>query len=249
MRTKVAALVLILTLTAALCFPTLAAELDENGFYIAGDSLISYAGKDTEVVIPDGVTSISTSAFADRTAITSITIPDSVNYIGQSAFRGCTSLRSITIPNGVSTIYQNTFCGCLRLESVSLPAGLTAIKDYAFKDCAALTGIIIPDGVTTVGRSVFDGCLNLTSASIPRSLVNADYTAQYVFPLDCEVTVRDSSSAHVVAAPTATIVLAVVGAMAVAAAVIIAVRKYRAEHPKPRRRGSVTVTRRRIGKR
>ncbi|MBQ7924655.1 MAG: leucine-rich repeat protein [Clostridia bacterium] len=52
----------------------------------------------TELIIPDCVTSIGSSAFRDCSGLTSVVIPDSVTSIGNGAFKGCSGLTSITIP-------------------------------------------------------------------------------------------------------------------------------------------------------
>lgn len=49
----------------------------------------------TDLVIPEGVTSIEKNAFYGCTTIKSITIPDSVTSIGESVFAGCGTLTSI----------------------------------------------------------------------------------------------------------------------------------------------------------
>ena len=48
----------------------------------------------TDIVIPNGVTTIKAKAFYTLKDLTSVTIPDSVTSIGTSAFSGCTSLTS-----------------------------------------------------------------------------------------------------------------------------------------------------------
>ena len=50
----------------------------------------------TDLVIPDGVTSIGDYAFEDCTSLTSVTIPNSVTSIGENVFAFCFSLRHIT---------------------------------------------------------------------------------------------------------------------------------------------------------
>jgi hypothetical protein len=72
----------------------------------------------TELVIPDGVTSIGSYAFADCDNLTSINIPDSVTSIGDSAFRECTSLTSVTIGNSVTSIGRYAFDYCSNLIDV-----------------------------------------------------------------------------------------------------------------------------------
>ena len=74
-----------------------------------------YSDADTEVtnlIIPDGVTSIAESVFAFCTGISSVTIPQSVTSIGNDAFRGCSGLISVkaemTMPVTISSdVFSN----------------------------------------------------------------------------------------------------------------------------------------------
>lgn len=96
------------------------------------------AGK---LIIPDGVTSISSGAFTSCTGLTSVTIPNSVTNIGWSAFRSCTGLTSVTIPNSVTSIDDSAFSGCIGLTSVTIGNGVKSIDYSAFSECKALKTI------------------------------------------------------------------------------------------------------------
>ena len=105
-------------------------EISESG------ELMNYKGKDANVVIPNGVTSIGKYAFWGCSSLTSVTIPDSVKSIGDSAFWGCSSLESVTIPNSVTSIGENAFYKCSSLTSVTIPNSVKSIGDSAFSDTA-----------------------------------------------------------------------------------------------------------------
>ena len=130
--------------------------------------------------VPDGVTSISGSAFSGCTSLTEIVIPDSVTTIGESAFSGCTSLSKVDLPKKLTTIEAYTFSGCSSLESIVIPEGVTAIgtwleyeKTYyssSFSGCKSLKEIIIPDSVTAIGDSAFYGCTSLSKVKLSNNL-------------------------------------------------------------------------------
>lgn len=69
----------------------------------------------SEIIIPDYVTSIGDSAFANCGGITSITIGNGVTYIGNSAFKYCTELTNVTIPDGITYIGYSAFEYCFKL--------------------------------------------------------------------------------------------------------------------------------------
>lgn len=126
----------------------------------------------TEVIVADGVTSISDWAFYDCSNLESITIPDSVTSIGIFAFRNCTALSSIIIPQGVTSIGSCAFARCTSLSSITLPQSVTSIGDYAFEDCFSLSSITILDSVTSIGYKAFANCTSLSSITIPNSVTS-----------------------------------------------------------------------------
>ncbi len=120
----------------------------------------------TDLVIPEGVTSIGNYAFKSCSGLTSVSIPNSVTSIGYDAFSWCTGLTSVSIPNSVTSIGDETFRRCTGLTSVSIPNSVTSIGNYAFEDCTGLTSVSIPNSVTSIGNGAFCGCSNLTSITV-----------------------------------------------------------------------------------
>lgn len=83
-----------------------------------------------DVVIPDSVTSIGSSAFGWCKNLTSVTIPDSVTYTGISAFERCKNLTSVIIPDSVTYIDNGAFSDCSNLESITILNPECEIYDY-----------------------------------------------------------------------------------------------------------------------
>lgn len=123
-----------------------------------------------DLVIPDSVTSIGSSAFKGCTGLTSIVIPDSVTSIGDNAFYGCSGLTNVTIGNSVTSIGAGAFEGCTGLTSVIIPDSITSISGDAFRGCTGLTSVTIPDSVTSIGMHAFQGCSGLTSITIGKGV-------------------------------------------------------------------------------
>ncbi len=84
----------------AACPNLVSVEFDEN-IRISNIARSTFNGCSSlsQIVIPEGVASISDYAFYNCASLTSITIPDSVIGIGDSTFRYCISLTSVMFEN------------------------------------------------------------------------------------------------------------------------------------------------------
>ena len=105
--------------------------------------------------------SYAKNLYVGGTLVKDLVIPDSVTTIGSSAFESCDSLTSVTIGNSVTTIGNSAFSSCASLTSVVIPDSVTTIGNYAFYWCTSLTSVVIPDSVTTIGDWAFYDCKNL----------------------------------------------------------------------------------------
>jgi hypothetical protein len=72
----------------------------------------------TDLIIPDGVTTINSYAFCNFDHLTSVTISDSVTSVGEGAFYRCDNLISVTIGKGVTKINNRAFDSCYYLAEV-----------------------------------------------------------------------------------------------------------------------------------
>ena len=122
----------------------------------------SYRETITDIVLPEGLTSIGGYAFCGCKYVTGMTIPEGVTIIGTGAFYECGSLTSVTIPEGVTRIGGYAFRDCSSLTSVTIPEGVTSIGYCAFNNCSSLTSVTIPASVTSIGDEVFCNCTDLT---------------------------------------------------------------------------------------
>ena len=141
--------------------------------------LITYSTSPSEIVIPEGITEIGESAFADKNYITDVKLPQSLKIIGKEAFSGCSGLEKIEIPNSVTKIGSGAFKGCSNLEEVNIPNHIEAIEDHVFYACKKLSSISIPNSVKTIGDHAF--CVSgLTEVSISTNVkVLGDYAFAY----------------------------------------------------------------------
>ena len=150
----------------------------DSDFVIEDGILKRYTGHESNVIIPNGVTSIGEAAFYRCYSLTSIVIPDSVTSIGYTAFGHCTSLQSITIPNSVTSIGRGAFWDCNSLTSINYAGTkeealtILKVKNKTWRVMSSIEKIICTDGVIYVGtktkhlgESLTEGTDNTTSNS------------------------------------------------------------------------------------
>ena len=141
----------------------------------------------TSIVLKDGCTGLSGSAFKGCTGLTSVTIPNSVTAIGSSVFEDCTGLKSIVVEAGNPKYDSRNNCnaiidaesniliaGCMNTE---IPNSVTKIDCNAFSGCTGLMSITIPNSVTDIGDFAFYGCTGLASITIPNSVTEIGSSA------------------------------------------------------------------------
>jgi len=168
----------------------------------------------TNVVIGEGVTTVSYNAFQGMLNLHTVSLPSTVRSIGEYAFYGCSglqnislvyvenidqyafydcrSLSSLTIPSGILTISYGAFSGCSGLQSIQFHGGVTQIGSYAFSGCSSLTTVTIPDSVTFIGDSAFTDCYSLSSVSLSNSLTSLGDNAFSSCPNLTSIRIPDS---------------------------------------------------------
>lgn len=133
-----------------------------------------------DLIIPQGVTSIVSRAFAGCESITSVYLPESLVKIGYGAFKGCKSISSVYATSIDSWLqiyfadrYSNPCANGARLYfdrgsswAIRIPEGCSGIGSYAFVGCENIERIILPESVSSVPRSAFDGCTSLIAFEV-----------------------------------------------------------------------------------
>ncbi len=113
----------------------------------------------SEVVVPEGATTVKQYVFYNCTSISKITFPSTL--VGSAAFAGCSGLKSIEIPEAVTALPTNMFQNCKALESVTLPSGLLSVGKNVFFNCSKLSAIKFPATVKRIDQKSFQNCSSL----------------------------------------------------------------------------------------
>ena len=121
----------------------------ESTAFTSVDGVLFSADKRTLVYCPNG----RSGTYA---------VPDGVTTIGSTAFAHCALLEGVSLPAGVTRIEASAFQECNHLKAFTLPQGVEEIGDYAFGMCQKLTEILIPHSVTELGVRAFAGCMGLS---------------------------------------------------------------------------------------
>jgi vacuolar-type H+-ATPase subunit E/Vma4 len=118
-----------------------------------GNGIFWYSGI-TTLRLPPNLTNIPNAMCEFCESLQSpLIIPQSVTSIGNTAFADCFLLESITIPSGVRTIGDESFYNCRKLNDLKFAPGsqLTTVGTRMLEDCPSLQSVEFPQSLTTIG--------------------------------------------------------------------------------------------------
>ncbi len=93
------------------------------------------------LVIPDGVKTISKFAFYGCCEFDSVTLPESLEKLGNFAFGNCKQITSIRLPKKLKEVGGGAFAYCRNLEEVVIANKYVEIGESSFYDCPSLKNV------------------------------------------------------------------------------------------------------------
>lgn len=172
----------------------------------------------TEYNVPEGVISLTHSAFLGATQLKKVTLPEGLINISHGAFMRCENLESVNIPASVTWIGNNAFHFCHNLlysfpensslysignsafsynrvtKEIEIPESVMHILDQAFSFNTALVSVTIPEGSKLgegIARNAFVGCDRMTLYA-PKASEAEKRAKELGIPLDISVIVYGS---------------------------------------------------------
>jgi len=138
-----------------------------------------FIGEDTieEVIIPEGVETISSYAFANMSKLKRVVLPSTLVRIDFGAFYECTALTEVVGIENVKFINRSAFEGCALKGNIKLSCAV-AIADRAFAGNTKLEGITLGKDVQSVGAYAFANNTALKTVKIEAELIKL---GQYAF--------------------------------------------------------------------
>lgn len=115
---------------------------------------------------------------------TNLVIPEGVTSVGDFAFYGCSGLASINIPEGVTSIGRYAFYYCSNIPVLTIPASVTSIGRSAFNGWDSVTRVYckptkMPSMDIIPGRNIpLPGLREGVKIYVPHGLVE-DYRSLY----------------------------------------------------------------------
>ena len=145
-----------------------------------------------KIVIPEGVTAISSHAFAGLSALEEVVFPSTLVRIGVGAFYKCEKLTKVNLEN-VKFINEKAFYQCKieeanfasivaigsdafyqnKIKQLNLPDTAQSLDSGAFYENENLSAVTFNASQIKIGESVFNGCLGLEEININAAVIPA----------------------------------------------------------------------------
>lgn len=133
--------------------------------------------------IPNSITTINESAFANCIGITKLTIGTGVTTLNSAAFTGCTNISTVTWNATKCTSSYNSTANPFsaskdKITSFTFGSSVTRIPAFLCYQLTEITSVTIPQSVTFAGGGAFGGCSKLTNV-VWNAANCADFTRSY----------------------------------------------------------------------
>ena len=138
----------------------------QNGLLCEGTKII-YAVPSTSgaLVIPEGITEIGASVFAQNKNITSVTFPSTLKTIGNAAFSGSGISGVLNLSKNITSYGAQCFQACSGITEVNFETNTEETVTYGnsmLGTCLGLTKVNIPDNITALNGMLYN-CRKLSS--------------------------------------------------------------------------------------
>ena len=156
-------------------------KYSDRDFLIEENKIVRYLGKSKNVVVPNGIEEIESSAFWDNQYIEKVVLPDSLINYGGDTFYNCKKLKEVNIPKSVKFMGDNPFAGCLNVTVTNKS------KNFIYENGALYTAdrksliyvsikgkedyFEIPEGTILIGKHAFFMCNRFKKITIPKTVI------------------------------------------------------------------------------